>query len=96
LEAQLAELEARQNRSDEKDLIAAPGTTVECHSDWRKFEAYANERNGDGSFVKPEQAAKMELALQIKDKLNEYRKSKHVLFDRMAFLTREHNLTVQI
>jgi hypothetical protein len=96
LEAQLAELEACQNRSDEQDLIAATGTTVECHSDWRKFEAYANERNGDGSFVKPEQAAKMELALQIKDKLNEYRKSKHVLFDRMAFLTSEHNLTVQI
>jgi hypothetical protein len=66
------------------------------HSDWRKFEAYANERNGDGSFVKPEQAAKMELALQIKDKLNEYRKSKHILFDRMAFLTSEDNLTVQI
>jgi hypothetical protein len=46
--------------------------------------------------VKPEQAAKMELALQIKDKLNEYRKSKHILFDRMAFLTSEDNLTVQI
>ena len=80
LEAQLAELEARQNRSDEQDLIAASLTTVECHSDWRKFEAYATERNGDGSFAKPDQAAKMELALGIKEKLNEYRKSKYMGF----------------
>ena len=78
LEAQLAELEARQNKSDEQDLIAASLTTIECHSDWRKFEAYATERNGDGSFTKPEQAAKMELALEIKEKLNEYRKSKYM------------------
>ena len=80
LEAQLAELEARQNRSDEQDLIAASSTTVECHSDWRKFEAYATERNGDGSFAKLEQAAKMELALEIKDKLNEYRKYNYLDF----------------
>jgi hypothetical protein len=81
LEAQLAELEARQNRSDEQDLIAAALTIVECHSDWRKFEAYATERNGDGSFAKPDQAAKMELALEIKDKLNEYREFKYMCFD---------------
>jgi hypothetical protein len=95
LEAQLAELEARQNISDEQDLIAASSTTVESHSDWRKFEAYATERNGDGSFAKPEQAAKMELALEIKEKLNEYRESKYMGFDREPFHRIEHEITVK-
>lgn len=95
LEAQLAELEARQNRSDEQDLIAASSTTVERHSDWRKFEAYATERNGDGSFAKPDQAAKMELALEIKDKLNEYRTSKYMGFDREPFHRIDHEITMK-
>jgi hypothetical protein len=95
LEAQLAELEARQNRSDEQDLIAASLTTIECHSDWRKFEAYATERNGDGSFTKPEQAAKMELALEIKEKLNEYRKSKYMGFDLKPLPRIGHDITMK-
>ncbi len=94
-EAQIAELESRQNRSDKQDLTAATSTFIGCHGDWRKFEAYATERNGDGSFAKPDQAARLELALEIKDKLNEYRKSKYMGFDREPFPRIDYDLTMK-
>ena len=49
LEAELAELEALQNKYDEDDLIAADRMIIDCHSDWRKFERYGTERDEHGN-----------------------------------------------
>ncbi|KAH8816614.1 hypothetical protein F5884DRAFT_853049 [Xylogone sp. PMI_703] len=73
-EAEIAELEAQLDKLDSNDLIAADGTVIECHSDWRKFEKYATERNGQDEQANPKQAARFELALKIKEKLRDYRK----------------------
>jgi len=73
LEAEIAELEALQNKYDANDLVAANQVVIDSHSDWRKFERYANEKDQDGRHTQPSQAAKMELALKIKEKLKEYR-----------------------
>jgi hypothetical protein len=75
LEAEVAELEALQNKYDADDLIAANEVVIESHSSWRKFERYATEKDQDGRYTQPSQAAKMELALKIRDKLKEYRMS---------------------
>jgi len=72
LEAELAELEALQDNYDAADLNNADITTIMCHSDWRKFERCAREKDDDGTFVQPRQNEKMELALKIKEKLKEY------------------------
>ncbi len=74
LEAELAQLEAQQNRFDDQDLIAADETTLECHTNWSKFDRHAKEKNTDTTFKQPGQAAKMELALKIRGKIKEYRK----------------------
>jgi hypothetical protein len=74
LEAELAELEAQQGTFDDQDLVAADGTTVESHTNWNKFERHAKETNTDGTFKHPRQAAKMELVLNIREKLKEYRR----------------------
>lgn len=76
LESEIAELEALQNKYDADDLLAANQVVIECHSDWRKFERYANEKDQNGKLTQPNQAAKMELALKIKGKLKEYRTSR--------------------
>jgi hypothetical protein len=73
LEAEIAELEARQNKYDADDLLAANQVVIECHSDWRKFQRYANEKDQNGRQTQPNQTEKMELALKIKEKLKEYR-----------------------
>jgi hypothetical protein len=75
LEAELAELEALQDRQDAADLNSADPTTISCHSDWSKFESCANKKDGDGSFMHQSQAEKLALALKIKEKLKEYRKT---------------------
>jgi len=77
LEAEIAELEALQNKYDADDLLAANQVVIECHSDWRKFERYANEKDQNGKHTEPNQAAKMDLALKIKEKLKEYRMSRN-------------------
>lgn len=74
LEAELAELEALQNKYDADDLRAQTQLVIESHSDWRKFEKHATARDGNGQPTRPEQAAKLQLALKIKDKLKEYRR----------------------
>lgn len=73
LEAEIAELEAQQNKYDTDDLLAANQGVIECHSDWRKFERYANEKDQSGKLTQRTQAKKMKLALKIKEKLKEYR-----------------------
>jgi len=77
LEAEIAELEALQDQYDDADSIYADNVTLNCHSDWRKFERYAGEKDGSGNFVQPRQNDRMELALKIKEKLKEYRKPFH-------------------
>jgi hypothetical protein len=74
LEAELAELEALQDQYDAEDTNSADFTTISCHSDWRKFERWAGEKDGNGRYVQQRQRDKMDLALRIKDKLKEYRK----------------------
>jgi hypothetical protein len=77
LEAELAELEALQDQQDAADLNSADSTTISCHSDWSKFESCANKKDGDGNLLHQSQAEKMELALKIKEKLKEYRRTSH-------------------
>ncbi|KAH6663075.1 hypothetical protein B0J14DRAFT_280064 [Halenospora varia] len=72
LEAEIAELEAQQNKYDNDDLVAINQVGIECHSDWTKFERYANEKDGNGKHTQQRQAVRMELALKIKGKLKEY------------------------
>jgi hypothetical protein len=74
LEAEIAELEAQLDKQDEEDRRAASQVVVECHSDWRKFERYANLKDTNGSPVDQNQVSKMELALKIRDKIKGYRK----------------------
>jgi hypothetical protein len=84
LEAEIAELEALQNKYDANDLVAANQVVIDSHSDWRKFERYANEKDQDGRHTQPSQAAKMELALKIKEKLKEYRMWRRPGLDTMT------------
>lgn len=74
LEAELAELEALQDQHDFLDSNSPNPVVISSHSDWRKFERFANEKDENGRPAKPDQATRMELSLKIKDKLKEYRK----------------------
>jgi len=71
-EAEIAELEALQNKYDEDDLRTQSVLVIECQSDWRKFEKHAAARDGNGQSAQPEQAARMKLALSVREKLKEY------------------------
>lgn len=73
-EAEIAELETQLDVLDAEDLSSADGTTIACHSDWRKFERCATERNAQQELVNVRQAARFSLALKIKEKLRDYRK----------------------
>ncbi|KFY34897.1 hypothetical protein V494_06389 [Pseudogymnoascus sp. VKM F-4513 (FW-928)] len=72
LEAELAELEERLERWDERDKLSVEEEVRECHTEWSAFERLAGGRDADGELVNPEQAAKMELVLRIRAKLKEY------------------------
>ena len=74
LEAEIAEFEALQDEYDVTDLKHQDDMTINCHSDWREFVKYADEKHADGKFAQPRQRGRMELALKIKEKLKEYRK----------------------
>jgi len=74
LEAEIAELEAQLDRQDAEDRRAASQVVLECHSNWRKFERYADEKDANGNPVDPDQASRMKLALKIREKIKEYRK----------------------
>lgn len=56
-----------------EDLTAADQITIESHSNWRKFELYAKEKDQDGNPAKPARAKKMVLAVKIKERLKGYR-----------------------
>jgi hypothetical protein len=79
LEAELAELEAQQIAFDNQDLARADPTIVESHTSWSKFERHAKEKNADGTFKQPGQAAKMELVVKIRERLKEYRRFLDIL-----------------
>ena len=76
LEAELAKLEALQDRQDADDLQFRRNddATDRCHRDWKWFENRANEKDEDGNILNQVQAEKMALALKIKEKLKEYRR----------------------
>lgn len=73
LEAEIAELEALQDGYDLRDLKHQDDMTIHCHSDWREFVKYADEKDVHENFTQPEQKERMELALKITNKLQEYR-----------------------
>ncbi|KAL5351455.1 hypothetical protein ACLOAV_003314 [Pseudogymnoascus australis] len=72
LEAELAELEARQDRWDEEDKKSTSEQVRNCHTDWKTFEQLATGRHPNGDPVNPGQAEKLELALKIRSKIKEY------------------------
>ncbi|OBT63254.1 hypothetical protein VE03_07788 [Pseudogymnoascus sp. 23342-1-I1] len=72
LEAELAELEARQDRLDEEDRKSTSEQVRSCHTEWSTFEQLATGRHPNGDPVNPEQAEKLELALKIRSKIKEY------------------------
>ncbi len=72
-QAELAELEDELNQLDDEDRSAKDETSVACQRDWRTFEIYANGR--DGSAARAREKQKMELAMNIRDKLERYRMS---------------------
>jgi hypothetical protein len=73
LEAELAELELLQDKSDEEDLKSPHPTTIKCHGDRREFERCAKESDRNGQLVYPKQAERFALAMKMKIKLKEYR-----------------------
>jgi len=76
LEAELAELEALQDKQDADDLQFRKNddATGRCYRDWNMFENCANEKDEDGNVRNQLQAEKMTLAIKIKEKLKEYRR----------------------
>ena len=74
LEAELAELEARQDCLDEQDRKSLSDEVRRCHGDWNTFEELATGRDKNGDPTNPGQAEKLALALKIREKLKEYRK----------------------
>ncbi|KFY14264.1 hypothetical protein V492_02726, partial [Pseudogymnoascus sp. VKM F-4246] len=89
LEAELAELEERLERWDEKDKLSVEEEVRECHTEWSAFERLAGGRDADGELVNPEQAAKMELVLRIRAKLKEYRECS--LYIQSTFIVQNIN-----
>lgn len=73
LEAELAELEAIQDRFDEADLKAANHIINDLHCDWKRFEFYANEKDENHNYIHLDQVQRMELLLKTREKLKEYR-----------------------
>jgi hypothetical protein len=67
-QAELAELEEVQRRYDEEDRKARDETSIECQRDWEKFAKCAEE---DGR-----EKRRMDLAMNIRIKLEKYRKLK--------------------
>ncbi|KFY32813.1 hypothetical protein V495_08702, partial [Pseudogymnoascus sp. VKM F-4514 (FW-929)] len=72
LEAELAELEARQDCLDEEDRKSLSEEVRRCHADWNTFEGFAMGRDSNGDPTNPGQAEKLDLALKIREKLKEY------------------------
>ncbi|OBT99590.1 hypothetical protein VE01_02892 [Pseudogymnoascus verrucosus] len=66
LEAEVAELEARQDRFDEEDKISTSEEVRSCHTEWSTFERLATERDADGNPTNLGQATKLELARRFK------------------------------
>lgn len=78
LEAELAELEARQDRLDE-DKKSTSEQVRNCHTDWSTFERLATGIDSNGDPTNPGQAEKLELVLKIRSKIKEYRKTPLIL-----------------
>ncbi|KAK8855275.1 hypothetical protein PGQ11_011187 [Apiospora arundinis] len=72
MEAEIAELEALQDRYDEDDRAIHDDVTCESHSKWSAFERLAEERDPNGDFLHPQIHERMRLALSIRDKLLKY------------------------
>lgn len=69
-QAELAELEDELKQLDDEDRIARDETSVACQRDWKSFKDNAYGING---VVRDREKQKMELSLQIREKLEKYR-----------------------
>jgi hypothetical protein len=76
LQAELAELEALQNRYDTEDLKKRDQITIDCHHEWGEFEKHGTATESKGKLIPadPNQKERMDLAMKIRAKLKEYRK----------------------
>jgi hypothetical protein len=71
-QAELAELEGQQREYDEVDRNAKDQASIECQRDWSEFEKHASE--DENGMVQRREKEKMELAMKIREKLENYRK----------------------
>ncbi|KAI1269871.1 hypothetical protein F5Y18DRAFT_112264 [Xylariaceae sp. FL1019] len=72
MEAEIAELEAIQDKYDEEDRLRGDRLSGESRSKWSTFERQANELDAGGRFVNPGEAKRMKLFKIINDKLEKY------------------------
>ncbi|KAK9790475.1 putative DUF6594 domain-containing protein [Seiridium cardinale] len=72
MEAEIAELEALQDKYDEEDRLRGDRLSGESRSKWSTFEKQASEKDNNGIMVNPAEAKRMELAMVIRDKLEKY------------------------
>ncbi|KAH9905263.1 hypothetical protein F4778DRAFT_729210 [Xylariomycetidae sp. FL2044] len=76
MEAELAELEALQDRYDEEDTRNRNDVRImRSHSDWSRFEELALAMDDDGNLLNPDLAKRMALGLKIRAKLKDYHKA---------------------
>lgn len=74
LQAELAELEDQQDRYDLEDYRnETDPVVINSRSDYREFIRNANEKNPQDEHVHPREAKRLQLVLDIRAKLKEYR-----------------------
>lgn len=72
MEAEIAELEAKQDHYDDEDALMPQRLTGEGRSNWRTFERLAREKGPNGDFLHPSEAERMKTAMEIREKLEKY------------------------
>ncbi|KAI0154291.1 hypothetical protein GGR57DRAFT_466580 [Xylariaceae sp. FL1272] len=72
MEAEIADLEAIQDKYDEEDRLRGDRLSGECRSKWRTFKNQANGTDSSGERVNPSEAKRMELFKIINEKLEKY------------------------
>jgi hypothetical protein len=73
LQAEIAELECKQDRYDEEDRKQGCGDVAwDSQSEWIKFVEHSAAKDRWGELVHPRERDKMELAMEIRAKLKEY------------------------
>jgi len=75
LQAELAELEDQQDKCDLEDYRNENDPSViNSRCDYREFIRHARERDSHGASLHPREGKRLDLALEIREKLKVYRK----------------------